>query len=55
MSHLDVYSIDGKLIFSKAVGNNEQETNIQLPKGMYLVHAIKNTSLVSVLKVVVTG
>jgi len=55
VSHLDVYSIDGKLIFSKAVGNNEQETNIQLPKGMYLVHAIKNTSLVSVLKVVVTG
>ncbi len=55
VSHLDVYSIDGKLIFSKVVGNNEQQTNIQLPKGMYLIHVINNASLVSVSKVIVTG
>lgn len=55
ISNLDVYSIDGKLIFSKVVGNDEQQTTIQLPKGMYLIHAIKNASLVNVVKVVVTN
>ena len=55
INSIAVYSIDGKLILTKQVNNNDFQTNLVLPKGVYFIHIEKNNSTLRVAKVVVTG
>lgn len=55
INSIAVYSIDGKLILTKHVNNNDSQTKLVLPKGVYFIHIEKNNSTIRVAKVVVTG
>lgn len=55
VNSIAVYSIDGKLILTKQLKNNDSQTNLTLPKGIYFIHFEENNSKRSVSKVIVTG
>ena len=55
INSITVYSMDGKRILTKQLQNNNSQTNLVLPKGIYFIHIEGNNSKRSVAKVVVTG
>lgn len=55
INSIAVYSIDGKLIFTKQLNDNDSQTNLVLPKGIYFIHIEGNNLTIRVSKVVVTG